>query len=277
MIITRPSVKDDIPAMKELWKLAFGDTDPYINNFFSNYYRESRVLILEKDGKLLSMAAWFPCTMDAARLAYIYALATHPDENGRGYGSQLLTYCNEYLKNEQHFMGVTTVPATQSLHTFFAKNGYFDYFTHTEEKFIDVPVLAKPRGVFTRLPASIYHKMRHEFLKTTHHVVMDLSAIAHQDNICLLTNGGLYRYDYDERICILVIEQGVKGVYLVKEILGFHKTQAAALADLPTLVGCNNFVVRRPQGDTAFGMLQWFNESPRFDRTDTAYLGLAFD
>ena len=39
MVTVRPSRPEDIPAQRELWKLAFGDGDDYIDNFYSTYYR----------------------------------------------------------------------------------------------------------------------------------------------------------------------------------------------------------------------------------------------
>ena len=35
----RTSVPEDIPAQRQLWKLAFGDEDAYIDNFYQTYYR----------------------------------------------------------------------------------------------------------------------------------------------------------------------------------------------------------------------------------------------
>ena len=45
----RTSVPEDIPAQRQLWKLAFGDEDAYIDNFYQTYYRPERVLVLFDD------------------------------------------------------------------------------------------------------------------------------------------------------------------------------------------------------------------------------------
>ena len=42
MITVRPSVPEDVPAQRELWKLAFGDSDQYIDNFSSTTTRSGR-------------------------------------------------------------------------------------------------------------------------------------------------------------------------------------------------------------------------------------------
>ena len=59
MIRMRPSVPEDIPRQRELWGLAFGDDGAYVDNFYQNYYRPERVLVLEEDGVIQSMTAWF--------------------------------------------------------------------------------------------------------------------------------------------------------------------------------------------------------------------------
>ena len=59
MITVRPGLPEDIPAQRELWKLAFGDSDSYLDNFYDNYYRPGRVVVLEEDGAVRSMTAWF--------------------------------------------------------------------------------------------------------------------------------------------------------------------------------------------------------------------------
>ncbi len=63
MITVRPSVPEDVPAQRELWKLAFGDSDQYIDNFYNTYYRPERVVVLEEDGAVRSMTAWFDTTL----------------------------------------------------------------------------------------------------------------------------------------------------------------------------------------------------------------------
>ncbi|MFI3251464.1 MAG: GNAT family N-acetyltransferase [Eubacteriales bacterium] len=277
MIITRPSVKEDLIALEKIWWLAFGDSERYIDNFFKNYYRENRVLVLEEDGEVLAMTAWFPSSIAGCRIAYLYAVATHPIAQGKGYASQLLQYTFEYLEVDMRFLGASTVPATPELFNFFEKLGFFPYFTHQVEDFTDLPTPDKMRGRFTQLIPSIYLKMREDFLKNIRHVEMDLAGITHQDGICRISGGGLFRYDCEDRICILALEKGNDHHFTVKEIMGFHKTQAYAIADLPAFTGGHSFHVRRPLGDTYFGMLRWFAPNNRWDITETAYLGLAFD
>ena len=95
MVTVRPSVPADIPAQRELWRLAFGDPEAYIDNFYHTYFRPERVLVLEEEGVVRSMTAWFDTTFvvpgrGTYRAAYLYAVATHPDCRGKGLAGKLL-------------------------------------------------------------------------------------------------------------------------------------------------------------------------------------------
>ena len=85
----RCSVVQDIPRLRELWYLAFGDDGAYVDNFFDTYYKPERMLVLEEDGVVQAMTAWFDTAFvvpeeGSFRAAYLYAVATHPDCRGKG-------------------------------------------------------------------------------------------------------------------------------------------------------------------------------------------------
>lgn len=128
MLLVRPSVPEDVPAQRELWKLAFGDSDPYIDNFYNSYYRPGQVVVLEEDGLVRSMTAWFDTTFVVPgqgeyRAAYLYAVATHPDCRGQGLAGKLLAGADEYFRS-LNIPAVTTVPAEPSLHDFLGPTAF---------------------------------------------------------------------------------------------------------------------------------------------------------
>lgn len=55
----RISSHSDVPRLRELWFLAFGDEGAYVDNFFNNYYQPQRVLVLEDADGIQAMTAWF--------------------------------------------------------------------------------------------------------------------------------------------------------------------------------------------------------------------------
>ena len=52
---TRKTGPDDIPALKALWKQAFGDTDAEIDSFFKTVYPEATGFCAEEDGAVIAM------------------------------------------------------------------------------------------------------------------------------------------------------------------------------------------------------------------------------
>ena len=103
MIQIRISRPEDIPRQRELWQLAFGDDGAYVDNFYNAYYQPERVLLLEEDGVVQSMTAWFDTTFVVPgdgdfRAAYLYAVATHPDCRGRGMSGRLLAWADDYFR-----------------------------------------------------------------------------------------------------------------------------------------------------------------------------------
>lgn len=134
---TRLSFPADIPALRALWSLAFGDDGAYVDNFFHTYYRPDRVLVLEEEGQVRSMTAWFDTVFVVPgrgkfRAAYLYAVATHPDCRGKGLAARLLKGADEYFRTLS-IPAVTTVPAEPSLHSFFGANGFRECFVHQSQ------------------------------------------------------------------------------------------------------------------------------------------------
>ena len=46
----------DIPALKALWKLVFGDTDALIDAFFELLFPDCRTAVVEEDGEIVATA-----------------------------------------------------------------------------------------------------------------------------------------------------------------------------------------------------------------------------
>lgn len=272
----RPSTPDDIPRLRELWVLAFGDGGDYLDNFFTNYYQPSRVLVLEQEGVINAMTAWYPSTfytqnpqIGDLRCGYLYAVATHPDCRGQGLASKLLAFCDEYLK-EEGYHGVTTVPARPDLHIFFGQNGFHECFYQGEQEILSTE-LPTPVGNLALAPVTPenYIQLRKNFLRDIPHVDLDLDGFVYQAGASKLSGGGLYSLGDQALLCL---EGGEAGDCYVKELLG----DEVALSLLHTVFPAQRYFVRRPQGDWQFGMLKWLCEIP-WDWENQAYLGFAFD
>ena len=61
MIIKAPQ-PSHIPALRTLWKDIFGDTDAFLDSFFSTAFSPNRSLCAIIDDQIVGMLYWFDCT-----------------------------------------------------------------------------------------------------------------------------------------------------------------------------------------------------------------------
>lgn len=292
MLLTRPSVPADIPAQRELWQLAFGDDGAYVDNFYQRYYRPERVLVLEEEGVVRSMTAWFDTTFlipgkGSCRAAYLYAVATHPDCRGRGLAAKLLADADEYFCS-LCIPAVTTVPAEPSLHNFFGANGFRECFRHVVGTLAPEELPAPGAPIFRPATPADYGKVREELLSGLPHIAYPEEALQYQAGCCALGTGGLFVGDTSDGPVCLCAEEAGNGLVILKEYLGSPAARRQALPDLARAVPAQRWQVRGPRPTDEkpdnrtlgqFGMLKWLDPGweAGWDWSLTAYLGLAFD
>lgn len=292
MLTVRPSVPEDVPAQRELWKLAFGDSGAYIDNFYNTYYRPERVLVLEEDGVLRSMTAWFDTTFAVPgqgeyRAAYLYAVATHPGCRGRGLAARLLAGADGYFRS-LGIPAVTTVPAEPSLHSFFGTNGFRECFRILGGTLRREDISQPPSNVLHAVSPEEYGLVRERLLAGIPHIAYPAGALAYQAGCCALGGGGLFAGDPSEPLC-LCAERADADLVVVKELLGSDNARRLACMDLPRVAPAQRWEVRGPylqnersglwSGPEQFAMLKWLDPALEraWDWNATAYLGLAFD
>lgn len=274
----RVSTLADVPRLKELWFLAFHDQGAYVDHFFSAYCTPDKMLVAEQEGEVVAMTAWYGSTLhrqgEEYRFAYLYAVATHPDQEKKGIASGLLEYVYQYCR-ALGFHGVTTVPAEPSLHVFFGRNGFQEYFLQQVEEITSCPESSHPKGDAPQLLSpEAYRARRGDFLADYPWIDYDVEGYSYQSGVCALGNGGLFATK--DSLCTL--EEGEGGVYVVKELLGSADILTALWQDRnPT-----SFQVRRPtkEGENVmeFGMIQWFSPVPdQWSEDERGFLGLGFD
>ena len=109
-------------SLKKLWKTVFGDSDEFLDAFFRTAYAPERCSFFAEDGEAICALYWFDCTYEGGKLAYIYAVATHPDHRGKGLASRLLQQTHDRLK-ALGYAGAVLKPA-EGLFPFYERLGY---------------------------------------------------------------------------------------------------------------------------------------------------------
>ncbi len=113
----------DIAALKALWKEAFGDTDAFLDAFFTAGFSPVRCRICRIDGTPVAVLYWFDCECRGEKLAYLYAIATAKAHQGKGLCRALMRDTHKHL-SALGYAGCVLVPGSESLFRFYEQIGY---------------------------------------------------------------------------------------------------------------------------------------------------------
>ena len=112
-----------IPGLRDLWKKAFGDTDEFLDLFFSTAYAPDRCRCIARGDAVQSVLYWFDCELAGQKMAYIYAVVTDSARRGQGLCRTLLADTHRHLA-QQGYQAALLVPAEESLRAMYRKLGY---------------------------------------------------------------------------------------------------------------------------------------------------------
>lgn len=121
-----------LPALKRLWMTCFGDDKQYTGFLFEHLVRPEHILAYtDGDGEPVAMLCLQPfalCSpLEEAEGCYIYGVATHPEQQGRGLSTALLNETHRLLGSQGTALSAL-VPASESLFQFYGKRGYASAF-----------------------------------------------------------------------------------------------------------------------------------------------------
>lgn len=242
----------NIEQLRQVWKEAFGDTDEFLDLFFSVAYAPERCLYETADGKIVSSTYWFDCRVENRKIAYIYALGTLQAYRKRGLARTLMCRVAQTL-GEQGYSGVLLVPGEPSLYGLYETMGYRTCTTVRE--FACRPA---EQGIeLERLDGIAYGKARLQYLPEN-------SVVQEGENLRFLEKTAeLYR---GEDFLLAASREGerIRGL----ELLG---NTSAAPPVLKTL-GCTEGVFRTVGAGRDFAMYL-----PLDGAAAPSWFGLAFD
>lgn len=113
--------------LKNLWKECFGDSNQYIELYFSGYDISRHMLVFLDGEHPISMLSLLPMTVVTQAgimpARYIYAVSTKESYRGRGISTKMLNYAHKYLAESGVKLSVL-VPASAPLYNFYAKRGF---------------------------------------------------------------------------------------------------------------------------------------------------------
>lgn len=284
MIEFRPARPEETAARKALWHAAFGDDEAYIDRYHARCAPLAQSMVMFDEGTLVGAAELIPVTLvDEAgikyRCAYVYAVCIHPDHQHQGLGGALVSYCDFYLE-QKGMDGAVTVPATASLHRFYAIHGYGECFRHRQFRPESLPE-PNPGDTVRETEAPRYDEVRERLLSDRLHVAYGGELMGYQRELCRGSGGALYLLQTDGAEGCACVEGTPEGGPVVKELLTRPGTEPRALAALTRAMGRTPAAVRVPDpAGERFGMIRWYRQDIARDWdwvNATGYLGLAFD
>ncbi len=112
-----------IQPLRDLWKEAFGDSDAFLDSFFSIAYAPERCRCIATEGAVDAALYWFDVFCGNQKFAYIYAVATAAAARGKGCCRTLMEDTAEVLKNAGYH-GALLVPQDEGLRAMYGRMGY---------------------------------------------------------------------------------------------------------------------------------------------------------
>lgn len=250
MIIDVPT---SVPALRLLWKQAFGDPDDFLDCFFNTAFSLNRCRCVYKKDTLAAMLYWFDCVWQGKRLAYLYAVATDRAFQGQGFCRALIENTHRHLK-ELGYHGSILVPRTPELFRLYEKLSYRTCCTVREFS-------CPPSGEavpLRQINVGEYAALRRQMLP-------DNSVVQEQETLALLeTYAAFYKGEN-----ILLAAYPENGTLTICELLG--DTNAAP--DILYTLGYTDGKIRTPGKEKPFAMYHPLTD----DLATPSYFGLALD
>lgn len=122
MNIVNPSGRH-IPALRQLWKEAFGDDDAFLDLFFAKGFSPDRCRCVLWEEKVAAALYWFDISCSGRKMAYLYAVATDSGFRGRGLCRALMADTHRHLA-DLGYSAALLVPQDEALRTMYRKMGY---------------------------------------------------------------------------------------------------------------------------------------------------------
>ena len=117
----RYAEQTDIPELKNLWKVCFGDSDKYIDNFFDCLFAVKNTIIAEIKKRVAGVVYMIPAKLKETNFMYGYAIGVLPEFRGQSICKKMLDFIKEIADKEKFIFGLH--PANEKLEQFYQKIG----------------------------------------------------------------------------------------------------------------------------------------------------------
>lgn len=304
MIDIRWAKNSEIPRLKEIWRLCFGDPEGFIDLYFGKRFKEQDTLLLLCNGEIASMLTVIPVkTVFPGNRSIVsvmlYAVGTDPRYRNHGFSAQLINFCYEHLFSREIGLFML-VPAGERLFDFYRKLGYRKFF-FVREDFLsgqmieNLPVHESLSGILRPAEPEEYNRCRNNLLQKLPgtYIAYSDEEIRFQKIISRNSGSDIFTINFKDTVGCAVIERTDFRKAIVKELLVPTNYLPAAVKEIAGSFPANEYLIRTPLGlgerpggaIRAFGMIRINAQAglssgkADFDKKleEPGYLGIAFD
>lgn len=123
----RKAKKNDIPKLKELWQICFGDRMRYIDVFFQYMFKEENTLIAEIENRVAGVVYVLERSLHDKKFLYGYAIGVFPEFRGNNICETMLDRIKSEIKDTDVIFGLH--PANDKLAKFYKRIGLNEMYS----------------------------------------------------------------------------------------------------------------------------------------------------
>jgi predicted acetyltransferase len=101
MINVRYAIDKDIDDIKKIWSYCFGDTEKFMDYYFSNRYFKEHNVVVEQDESIISSLQLAPYKINlngkVYKTSYVVGVSTLPEARGKGFMKSMMDFTLEEL------------------------------------------------------------------------------------------------------------------------------------------------------------------------------------
>jgi ribosomal protein S18 acetylase RimI-like enzyme len=203
----------DIPQIRIIWKICFGDVDEYLDYYFSQMFNVQNTLLYVLDEKAVAMLQMLPAFIQVDEkfmpVQYIFAAATLPEYRKRGIMAELIDEALKIGETRGQILSVLK-PTNKKLFGFYEHLGYqadfmIDKITFSRRELIDAVKEIEVSDIqLNKCWIDELYKMRENYLKGRDGaIIFPLNHIKAEANNYCYSYGGVWSFKDCYAFCIV--------------------------------------------------------------------------
>lgn len=247
-LIIRQAKSSDVPTLKKLWQVCFGDELSYIDVFFDKMYVADNTVVAEIDNRVAGVVHLLKRTLAGKTFLYGYAIGVFPEQRGKNICKSMLDKIKNYTQKNDILFGLH--PANEKLVEFYQKIGLNAMYSLKE---VDATQFSyHNQYVLSDVSVDEFFKMRNETFKNC--VEWDKNAlryiIKNCENVKKINIEGIERYfvisKHNDLVTvkettakddeIIKVSSSIKGYFNARKIRYFLSSDSALQGCIKTMI-----------------------------------------